>query len=131
MPLNQLLKALPDAAILTDPLGVVRGWNPSATQLFGWTADEMVGRPLVERFPEPVRPTVGEHLRQIAAGAAWDGEFEDYHKDGSRLWIEAHIHPVSIAKAQLPESLECRGPFPLSGQRRWSGNGTISTQQTS
>ncbi len=78
----------------------------------------MVGRPLVERFPESVRAKVGEHLQQIAAGAAWDGEFEDYHKDGTRLWIEAHIHRSSTAKAQLPESLECHGSFPLNGQRR-------------
>jgi two-component system cell cycle sensor histidine kinase/response regulator CckA len=94
MPHAPLLEALPDAAILTDPDGLVRGWNEAATRLFGWTASEIVGRPLVERFPPAVRAEVGEHLRQLAAGGAWDGEFEDYRKDGSRVWIEAHVHPV-------------------------------------
>jgi len=94
MPHTPLLEALPDAAILTDPGGLVRGWNEAATRLFGWTAGEMVGRPLVERFPPVARVEVGEHLRHIAAGGEWDGEFEDYRKDGSRVWIEAHVHPV-------------------------------------
>ncbi len=94
MPQNQLLQALPDAAILTDPSGVVRGWNDSATQLFGWTAAEMIGRALIERFPPAARAEVSEHIRQLAAGGEWDGEFQDYRKDGSRVWIEAHVHAV-------------------------------------
>ncbi|VTT99254.1 multi-sensor hybrid histidine kinase : Multi-sensor hybrid histidine kinase OS=Chthoniobacter flavus Ellin428 GN=CfE428DRAFT_3487 PE=4 SV=1: PAS: PAS_4: PAS_3: GAF: PAS_4: PAS_3: HisKA: HATPase_c: Response_reg [Gemmataceae bacterium] len=94
MPLAQLMQALPDAAILTDPGGVVREWNEAATRLFGWTAEDMVGRPLVERFPPAARAQASEHLRQYAAAGGWDGEFEDYRKDGSRVWTELHIHPV-------------------------------------
>ena len=94
MPQNHLLQALPDAAILTDPSGVVCGWNDAATQLFGWNAAEMIGRPLVERFPPAARVEVAEHIRQLATGGEWDGEFQDYRKDGSRVWIEAHVHAV-------------------------------------
>ncbi len=94
MPHTPLLHALPDAAILTDPNGVVSGWNDAAARLFGWTAAEMIGRPLIERFPPAARAEVSEHLRFLAAGGEWDGEFEDYRKDGSRVWIEAHVHPV-------------------------------------
>lgn len=54
MPNTPVIQALLDAAILTDPTGVVRGWNDAATELFGWTAVEMVGRPVVERFPMAV-----------------------------------------------------------------------------
>ena len=35
MPYTQFLQVLPDAAIVTDPSGVVGGWNNSTTQLFG------------------------------------------------------------------------------------------------
>ncbi|MFN8706397.1 MAG: PAS domain-containing protein, partial [Planctomyces sp.] len=68
MPHTQFLQALPDAAVLTDPSGVVRGWNDSATKLFGWTAADMIGRPLVERFPLSARAEISEHLKQLAAG---------------------------------------------------------------
>ncbi|WP_396213077.1 PAS domain-containing protein [Gemmatimonas sp.] len=47
MPARQLLAALTHAAILTDATGVVVGWNSAATALFGWSAAEMVGRPLI------------------------------------------------------------------------------------
>jgi two-component system, cell cycle sensor histidine kinase and response regulator CckA len=108
---TQLLQSLTDAAILTDPDGVVRGWNKSATQLFGWTAAEMLGRPLMERFPLAARAEVGEHLRHLAAGGEWDGEFEDYRKDGSRVWIEAHVHPVHDASGMITGILGVSRPI--------------------
>jgi PAS domain S-box-containing protein len=51
MPHSQFLHALPDAAILTDPSGVVRGWNDPATQLFGWTAADMIGQAARRAIP--------------------------------------------------------------------------------
>ncbi|MBL8680477.1 MAG: PAS domain S-box protein [Myxococcales bacterium] len=97
MPQSTLLHALSDAAILTNPDGVVLGWNAAATRLFGWTDAEMIGRPLVERFPPGARSAVGERARQLATADDWDGEFEDFHKDGSRIWIEYHVRAVRDA----------------------------------
>jgi two-component system, cell cycle sensor histidine kinase and response regulator CckA len=98
---SQLIQALSDAAILTDPSGVILCWNHAATQLFGWTADEMIGRSLTERFPPDARTEVSEHVKKLADGAEWDGEFQDYRKDGSRVWIEAHVHPVRDASGAI------------------------------
>ena len=111
MPQTQLLSALTDAAILTDLNGVVRGWNEAATELFGWAHNEIVGRPLVERFPPTVRAEVNEHLRHLAAGGDWDGEFEDYRKDGSRVWIEAHVHAVRDAAGAITGVLGVSRPI--------------------
>jgi PAS domain S-box-containing protein len=111
MPNNQLLQALPDAAILTDPAGVVRCWNEAATRLFGWTAAEMIGRPLVERFPPAAREEVGEYLKHLAAGGEWDGEFQDYRKDGSRVWIEAHVHPMHDGSGRVTGILGVSRPI--------------------
>jgi PAS domain S-box-containing protein len=84
-----LLAGVRDAVIVTDLHGVVNYWNEGGTRLFGWQAGEMLGRPLLERFPEHERAALGATLQSIAAGADWEGEFEDYRKDGSRVWIEA------------------------------------------
>lgn len=94
MPHSQILNAFPDATILTNTDGVVQSWNDAATQIFGWQAGEMIGRPLAERFPAAAQAEVREYIKHLASGGVWDGEFEDYHKDGSRIWIEAHVHPV-------------------------------------
>ncbi len=111
MPQNHLLQALPDAAILTDPSGVVRGWNDSATQLFGWSAAEMIGRPLVERFPPAAQGEVAEFIRQLAAGGEFDGEFHDYRKNGSRVWVEAHVHAVRDASGTITGILGVSRPI--------------------
>ena len=91
---TQLLAAIPDGVILTDPAGVVRHWNDEAARLFGWTAVEMEGRPLAERYPVSARATMQEHLREIARGGEWRGEFLDVHKDGRPLWVDTRMRPV-------------------------------------
>src|SRR3954465_8277758 len=40
-----------DSVIVTDLNGIVSFWNDGATRVFGWTAKEMVGQPMVNRVP--------------------------------------------------------------------------------
>ena len=91
---TRLLDSLPDAAILTDVQGIILYWNASATRLFGWTASEMVGRPYVERFPANVREWMIAEIGKRADGVDWEGEFEDYRADGSRVWIHACVSRI-------------------------------------
>ena len=42
----QILSSVRDAVVVTDPAGVVTYWNDGATRLLGWTAAEMIGRPV-------------------------------------------------------------------------------------
>lgn len=87
-----ILAGVHDAVIVTDLAGVVTYWNEGATRVFGWTAAETVGRPYADRFPEPVRGWVAKEIRARAReGMAWSGEYEDYRKDGTRVWIDAHV----------------------------------------
>src|SRR4051794_34893220 len=83
-----LLANVHDSVIVTDLQGIVTFWNDGATRLFGYSAGEMLGRPLVERLPEHVRPDVDAMIGQIAAGEVFAGEWLDYRKDGSRVWID-------------------------------------------
>jgi PAS domain S-box-containing protein len=85
-----LLANVRDSVVVTDLDGVVTYWNEGATRLFGWTAAEMLGRPLVERLPASERAAAAELLRGIAGGRDWRGEWHDYRKDGTRVWIDAH-----------------------------------------
>jgi PAS domain S-box-containing protein len=41
-----LLEASPAAIVSLDPDGLVRQWNPAAERIFGWTAEQVVGRPV-------------------------------------------------------------------------------------
>jgi len=42
--LQTIIRAAPLAVMVLSPAGVVQLWNPAAEQLFGWQADEVLGR---------------------------------------------------------------------------------------
>ena len=44
--LNAVIQSSPLAISTLDADGIVRSWNPAAERLFGWTAEEVIGRPL-------------------------------------------------------------------------------------
>jgi PAS domain S-box-containing protein len=90
-----LLASVRDAIIVTDLNGEVTYWNEGATRLFGWQAAEMMGRLLIDHVPEHARGRLAESLQAVAAGDDLKGEFEDYRKDGTRVWIDAHFSPIS------------------------------------
>jgi PAS domain S-box-containing protein len=48
--LQCIFASIPDAIIVTDALGVLRNANPAAEALFGWKADELIGREFEEVF---------------------------------------------------------------------------------
>jgi PAS domain S-box-containing protein len=96
-----LLANVHDAIVVTDLDGIVTYWNEGATRLFGWTAEEIVGRHYADRFPESVRPWIREEIRSRAEGTTWTGEFEDYRKDGSRVWIDSRVTHVTDAAGRV------------------------------
>ena len=91
-----LLANVRDSVIVTDLDGVITFWNEGATRLFGWTAEEMLGRPNTDRLPEASRGEVGDWIRRIAAGQEeFNGEWLDYRKDGSTVWIEGTTRRIT------------------------------------
>lgn len=58
---RQIVDASPDAIILGDAEGIVRLWNAGAQQIFGFTAEEAIGKSMDLIIPERLR---GRH---------WDG----------------------------------------------------------
>jgi two-component system, cell cycle sensor histidine kinase and response regulator CckA len=96
-----LLANLRDAAIVTNADGIVTFWNEGATELFGWTAEEMLGRRYIERFPESERDWIAQEIAHRLAGQEWVGEYEDWRKDGSRVWIDARVTRIMDSRGYL------------------------------
>ena len=86
-----LLANVQDSVVVTDLNGIITYWNEGATRLFGWAAEEVIGRHYADRFPEGLRLFIIDEIRERARGIDWVGEFEDYRKDGSRVWIDARV----------------------------------------
>ena len=85
-----ILRDIRDAVVVTDPTGLVTSWNDGAARLLGWSAEEMVGRPYADRYPDPRRAAAAELAGRAAAGE-WEGEFEEQRKDGSPVWVAARV----------------------------------------
>jgi PAS domain S-box-containing protein len=93
----RILDTVSDAVIATDEHLVLTAWNAGAERLYGWSADEVLGRPSDEvlgtRIPKSSRE---DALRVLAEGGEWRGEVVQRHRDGTELLIE-------VAAMVLPE----------------------------
>jgi PAS domain S-box-containing protein len=80
----ELLDQVNSAVIVTDNEGICTLWNRQAEIMYGWTAAEAVGHPIMELTvraeDEGVATEIMEH---VAANRRWEGEFTVRRKDGS------------------------------------------------
>ncbi|MFL5495294.1 MAG: PAS domain S-box protein [Gemmatimonadales bacterium] len=95
------LKALVDASPLpivgVDSAGVVLSWNQAAEDIFGWTADEVIGHRLIN-----IPPDKQSEFEDLLAGVLGEHPCTSYEtqrlrKDGSRI-------DVSISTAALHDA---------------------------
>ena len=88
-----------DAVVSMDVEGVITGWNPQAEATFGWSADEVIGRPLVETIvPHAHRAAHSEGLRRWRAtgeGSVLNAriEIQGLHRDGRLIPGRARDRP--------------------------------------
>src|SRR5919112_1309395 len=78
------LAALGQAVITTDVAGVVVYWNPAAEALYGWTAEEAVGRNIASlSVPEMAQEIAADVMSALRDGVPWSGSFPVRRKDGT------------------------------------------------
>ncbi len=86
---HELERAVRDAIICTDGRFRVESWNQGATELYGWTAEQAIGR----RIEDVVGDAQPGHDRPAAIDALfatghWQGSVLHRHRDGHTLPIE-------------------------------------------
>jgi PAS domain S-box-containing protein len=65
--LKALFDAIGDAVIVADPAGAITLWNPAAERMFGFTADEALGKRMDMIIPERLRKRHWEGYDQSMA----------------------------------------------------------------
>lgn len=102
---NALLAAIvesSDDAIVSKTLeGIVTSWNRGAERIFGYTAAEMIGQPILKIIPDDRRSEEDRILSQIRAGQRVE-HFDTIRrrKDGTLVPISVTISPVKNALGQ-------------------------------
>jgi PAS domain S-box-containing protein len=84
-----------DAIISTDLDGVIRTWNPGAERLFGYSPDEVVGRPVTLLIPPDRQEEETLILARIRRGELVNA-FESVRcrKNGTRMHVALTISPI-------------------------------------
>jgi two-component system sensor kinase FixL len=93
--LSLVIEQSSEITIITDTRGVIEYVNPAFTAIFGYTAEEVLGKtPAVLRSGLVSDQTYGELWRTIRAGDTWRGEICNRAKDGSLFWNLVAIFPL-------------------------------------
>lgn len=98
----QLLNAVQQAVVATDPEGIVIFWNKFAENLYGWSATEAVGKTIQELTPSPfLREHEAEIGHRAAAGESWTGEFLVQGKSGKPFPALLTTAPVNDSSGNV------------------------------
>jgi PAS domain S-box-containing protein len=101
MRFRELLEAAPDAIIEIEREGQIVLLNKAAEQLFGYTREELLGKPLETLIPSDAQAAHQAHrnkywasptTRPMGTGLKLEGQ----RKDGSRVPVEISLSPVQF-----------------------------------
>lgn len=96
---SNLLDTVEQAVIAIDLSGLVTYCNRFAEQLYGWPADELLGRNIYELIPTPgMQEQAADIMALLSTGQSWSGEFTVRHRDGTTF--PAYIKDTPILDEQ-------------------------------
>lgn len=93
--LVSIVESSDDAIVGKDLDGIVDSWNAGAERLFGYTAEEMIGRPISTLIPLDRRDEESAILERIRRGERVDHyETVRMRKDGSLVEVSLSVSPI-------------------------------------
>ncbi|GEM_PF-1212009 len=89
---KELIDSSVDAIISESLDGIIQTWNQAATELFGYTASEIIGQPITILFP----PTKYKEETELTKTVREGENIKHYrttrlHKDGSTLYVSVSV----------------------------------------
>ena len=93
--LAAIIESSDDAIVSKTLEGVIQTWNKGAERIFGWTADEVIGKPITIIIPPDRQEEEPQILARLRVGERVD-HFETIRqtKDGRRIHVSVTISPI-------------------------------------
>lgn len=88
-----------DAIISKNLSGIIQSWNASAERIFGYSAEEMIGQPILRLIPNDLHHEEAEIVAKLKNGQRID-HYETVRraKDGRLLNISLTVSPIKNAE---------------------------------
>ncbi len=100
--LAAIVESSDDAIISKNLDGVIISWNRGAERLYGYTADEIVGKPLSVLIPPEHPEELQTIIDRIKLGERIEHfETQRVRKDGSRVEVSLTISPVRNSEGKI------------------------------
>lgn len=93
--LRTLVDASPVPIIVIESDATVRLWNPAATRVFGWSADEVVGRPIPIVPPDRIAECAGVRQTLVDGNVLTAIETHRRRKDGTQVELTMSAAPLA------------------------------------
>ena len=92
---SRLLDAVEQIIVVAAPDGTVTYWNKAAEHILGWSADDIVGRNLIdETAAHGTEQQAAAVIEQVRQGQGWRGELMLRRKNGETFPVLATGSPV-------------------------------------
>jgi len=101
--LEQLLKNVSDAIIITDSDLQIIGWNQAAEDIYGWKSEEVLGKPEME-FLETIYPqniNQSHLLKDLNLKDSWNAEVIQKRKNNENINILTSISSLKDEKGNF------------------------------
>jgi PAS domain S-box-containing protein len=82
-----LLNLTHDAIFVRDMNGTVKYWNHGAEELYGWPAEQAVGRVVLELLKTIFQVPLEQIEQEVIGAGRWEGELVQTKKDGSQVVV--------------------------------------------
>jgi PAS domain S-box-containing protein len=100
--LAAIVESSEDAIYGKDLDSVIASWNPASERLFGYSAEEIIGRSTVALFPLDRRDELLDILASIRRGETLRlPDTERLHKSGRRLPVSITISPIKNNQGEI------------------------------
>ncbi len=124
----ELYDQIDASVICTNMQGIVIGWNGGAEALYGWSAEEAVGRPAKELVVPEDASAAEQLVKQVSLDGRWDGELLVRRKDGSlftvyvrnRLVLDDDGEPAAIVGVAVDISARVAAESELAHSRDYA-----------
>ena len=93
--LSAIIESSNDAIVSKTLEGVITSWNPAAVRLFGYTAEEIIGKPITTIIPPELHVEEAQILARLRRGERLQ-HFETVRvaKDGQRVEVSLTVSPI-------------------------------------